>query len=69
VICPPPRPLSALERDKADGDLALPNGDVLRVTNLRKVFWPALGLTKGDLLRYYVEVSPYCCRRSTTGRW
>jgi bifunctional non-homologous end joining protein LigD len=29
------------------------------VTNLAKVFWPALGLTKGDLLRYYVEVSPY----------
>jgi bifunctional non-homologous end joining protein LigD len=27
--------------------------------NLGKKFWPALGLTKGDLLRYYVEVSPY----------
>jgi DNA primase len=28
------------------------------LTNLRKVFWPASGLTKGDLLRYYQEVSP-----------
>jgi bifunctional non-homologous end joining protein LigD len=31
----------------------------LRVTNLAKVFWPALKITKGDLLRYYVEVSPF----------
>jgi bifunctional non-homologous end joining protein LigD len=28
------------------------------LTNLRKVFWPALGLTKGDLLRYYLTVAP-----------
>ena len=28
------------------------------VTNLRKPFWPELGLTKGDLLRYYVAVAP-----------
>jgi bifunctional non-homologous end joining protein LigD len=51
--------LSAFERNKKDGDLALPNGDTLRVTNLAKLFWPKLGITKGDLLRYYVEVSPY----------
>ena len=30
----------------------------MHLTNLRKVFWPASGLTKGDLLRYYLEVSP-----------
>jgi bifunctional non-homologous end joining protein LigD len=29
----------------------------VRVTNLAKVFWPALGVTKGDLLRYYAGVS------------
>ena len=51
--------LHELERSKKDGDLVLPNGDTLRVTNLAKVFWPALKITKGDLLRYYVEVSPY----------
>ncbi|MBI3456991.1 MAG: hypothetical protein HY002_14535 [Candidatus Rokubacteria bacterium] len=28
------------------------------LTNLRKAFWPALGLTKADLLRYYLEVGP-----------
>jgi bifunctional non-homologous end joining protein LigD len=29
----------------------------VRLTNLRKVFWPDLGMTKGDLLQYYVEVA------------
>jgi len=29
----------------------------LKLTNLRKPFWPELGITKGDLLQYYVEVS------------
>ena len=51
--------LTELERTRKDGDLALPEGDTLRVTNLAKIFWPKLGITKGDLFRYYVEVSPY----------
>jgi bifunctional non-homologous end joining protein LigD len=29
------------------------------LTNLRKPFWPDLGITKGDLLQYYADVSPY----------
>ena len=33
------------------------DGRLVHLTNLRKVFWPASGLTKGDLLRYYLEVS------------
>jgi bifunctional non-homologous end joining protein LigD len=32
-------------------------GKDVRLTNLRKLFWPALGLTKGDLLRYYASVA------------
>ena len=28
------------------------------LTNLGKIFWPELGLTKGDLLRYYADVAP-----------
>src|SRR5262252_5433586 len=32
-------------------------GREVRVTNLRKVFWPELGLTKGNLLQYYADVS------------
>jgi bifunctional non-homologous end joining protein LigD len=51
--------LTALESSKkAKGVLALPDGDTLEVGNLHKVFWPAEGLTKGDLLRFYVQVSP-----------
>ena len=30
----------------------------VRLTNLRKVFWPELGLTKRDLLQYYADVAP-----------
>jgi bifunctional non-homologous end joining protein LigD len=28
------------------------------LTNLRKVFWPGLGITKGDLLQFYADVAP-----------
>lgn len=60
--------LRALEDARQDGELTLPNGDRLPVTNLAKIFWPGAStrpqrgesaITKGDLLRYYVEVSPY----------
>jgi bifunctional non-homologous end joining protein LigD len=51
--------LRALEDARKDGELALPNGDKVKVTNLAKLFWSKLKLTKGDLLRYYVEVSPF----------
>jgi bifunctional non-homologous end joining protein LigD len=50
--------LSALEVERRDGVLELPGGVRVRVTNLSKVFWPALKLTKGDLLRYYARVAP-----------
>ena len=29
------------------------------MTNLAKLFWKSLRITKGDLLRYYAEVSPF----------
>jgi bifunctional non-homologous end joining protein LigD len=50
--------LRALEDARRDGTIELPDGARVGVTNLAKPFWPALKLTKGDLLRYYVEVSP-----------
>jgi len=50
--------LRALEDARKDGWLDLPDGHRLHVTNLWKVFWPELKITKGDLLRYYAEVSP-----------
>ena len=33
-------------------------GRAVALTNLNKVFFPKLGLTKGDLLRYYLRVAP-----------
>jgi len=34
-------------------------GERLEVSNLRKLFWPKLKLTKGDLFRHYVRVAPF----------
>jgi bifunctional non-homologous end joining protein LigD len=31
---------------------------VVKLTNLKKPFWPELGITKGDLLQYYADVAP-----------
>lgn len=50
--------LDAIEDGGGDGTLELPGGERLEVSNLRKTFWPRLGLTKGDLLRHYVRVAP-----------
>jgi bifunctional non-homologous end joining protein LigD len=51
--------LREMEAARQDGTLDLGDGCSVRVTNLRKPFWPQLGVTKGDLFRYYLEVSPY----------
>lgn len=51
--------LDEIQARGGDGLLRLPGDDTLRVTNLKKVFWPALRLTKGDLFRFYARVSPY----------
>lgn len=51
--------LRALEDARRDGTIELPGGQRLGVTNLAKIFWPKSKLTKGDLLRYYAEVSPF----------
>jgi bifunctional non-homologous end joining protein LigD len=34
------------------------SGREVRLTNLRKPFWPERGITKGDLLQYYADVAP-----------
>lgn len=47
-----------IPRDAADAQLKVVGGAV-NLTNLRKVFWPQLRLTKGDLLQYYTDISPY----------
>jgi len=43
--------------DVDDATVAVGDREV-RLTNLRKVFWADLGLTKGDLIRYYVTIAP-----------
>src|SRR5437773_1399786 len=50
-----PRPLT-IPRDRDHAILTVDGKDV-RVTNLRKIFWSGLGLTKGDLLQYYADVA------------
>ena len=44
-------PASGSHKVRADGK------DV-QLTNLDKPFWPALGITKGDLIQYYADVAP-----------
>jgi bifunctional non-homologous end joining protein LigD len=46
----------AIPRDQADVSLSV-DGKQVRLTNLPKIFWPELKLTKGDLLQYYAEVA------------
>ena len=46
-----------IPRDQDNVVLAL-DGKEVRLTNLRKIFWPDLGLTKGDLIQYYADVAP-----------
>lgn len=42
----------------ADSATITLDGRKLGLTNLNKVFWPDLGLTKRDLLQYYADVAP-----------
>ena len=51
--------LHELEEGPGGGVLPLPVGHTLEVGHLRKVFWPKDGITKGELLRYYVVISPW----------
>ncbi len=35
------------------------DGRRVRLTNLRKLFWPEERITKADLLRYYADIAPF----------
>jgi bifunctional non-homologous end joining protein LigD len=48
--------LLTLPRDQ-DHVILTVDGKQVRLTNLRKIFWPGLKLTKGDLLQYYADVA------------
>ncbi len=45
-------------RDNQDSGDFEAGGKIVHLTNLRKLFWPDLGITKRDLLQYYVDVAP-----------
>jgi bifunctional non-homologous end joining protein LigD len=45
-----------IPEDERDAVLTL-GGREVKLTNLGKPFWPELGITKGDLLQYYADVS------------
>jgi bifunctional non-homologous end joining protein LigD len=40
-----------------DNAILTVNGREVRLTNLRKPFWPERGITKGGLIQYYADVS------------
>lgn len=35
------------------------NGHILSVRNLTKLYFPEIGITKGEVLQYYTEMAPY----------
>ncbi|MGH9145869.1 MAG: DNA ligase D, partial [Vicinamibacterales bacterium] len=51
--------LLRIEAGRGDGIVTLPDDVKMSVTNLKKLFWPKLKITKGELIRYYVKVAPY----------
>jgi bifunctional non-homologous end joining protein LigD len=50
-----PAALIGKNQDTVDLDAG---GKKVRLTNLGKVFWPDLGITKCDLLQYYIDLAP-----------
>jgi bifunctional non-homologous end joining protein LigD len=50
----------AFKAKELSGDINVKIGrEIVSLTNLDKVYWPDDGHTKGDLIRYYYEVSKY----------
>jgi bifunctional non-homologous end joining protein LigD len=47
----------AIPREARETELEV-GGKTVRLTNLAKPFWPEDGITKGDLLQYYADISP-----------
>ena len=50
--------LEMIPPDVAECSMDL-DGREVKLTNLKKLFWPDLGINKGDLLRYYATVAPW----------
>lgn len=50
-------PVLKLPPDKKGLEVEL-DGQAVKLTNLDKLFWPKLGVTKRDLVQYYLNVAP-----------
>jgi len=51
------KPRTVIPTDVDNATLTVAGREV-RLTNLRKAFWPERGITKGALLQYYADVAP-----------
>ena len=53
-------PAKSIQIPKDASEVLLRFGEKeVRLTNLKKLFWKDLGLTKRDLLQYYADISPW----------
>src|ERR1044071_4208347 len=50
-------PQVKLPTDKNNLDVAI-GERIIKLTNLNKLFWPKLGVTKRDLIQYYLDIAP-----------
>ncbi len=55
---PTARPPLSAETSPVPTAKRISSSDQLVLTNLKKVFWPECGLTKGDMLTYYRAIAP-----------
>jgi bifunctional non-homologous end joining protein LigD len=58
-VASPARRATRVEIPGDANDVEVAVGErTVKLTNLRKMFWPETGITKGDLVRYYAQVAP-----------
>lgn len=51
-------PTIKLPKDKKGLEVDI-GGRIVKLTNLDKLFWPKLGITKRDLIQYYINIAPF----------
>jgi bifunctional non-homologous end joining protein LigD len=52
------RVISAQIRSDQESEDFAAGDKIVRLTNLRKIFWPELRITKRDLLQFYIDLAP-----------
>jgi bifunctional non-homologous end joining protein LigD len=56
---PVPAPAPAIDEPAAEVPRAKPVQKTVNISNPKKIFWPAEGYTKGDLIEYYRSISKW----------